>query len=104
MMSFSGAEFFRPRAAVVLGAACWPWEVGRSFGYTRSGFWGKKERAPAPRHIGIILDGNRRHGERSGVRDPQAIYTLGAQKLDDLLDWCADLGVPAVTLWGFSPH
>ena len=57
---------------------------------------------PTPRHIGIILDGNRRHGERHGVRDPQAIYTLGAQKLDDVLDWCADLGVPAVTLWVFS--
>src|ERR1041385_6959237 len=44
-----------------------------------------------PRHIGIILDGNRRHGERHGVYDPQAIYTFGAQKLDDVLDWCADL-------------
>jgi short-chain Z-isoprenyl diphosphate synthase len=57
---------------------------------------------PVPRHIGIILDGNRRHGERNGVSDPKAIYTLGAQKLDDVLDWCADLDVPAVTLWVFS--
>jgi short-chain Z-isoprenyl diphosphate synthase len=36
------------------------------------------------------------------VRDPQAIYAIGAHKLDDVLDWCADLGVPAVTLWVFS--
>ena len=57
---------------------------------------------PTPRHIGIILDGNRGHGERHGVRNPQAIYAMGAQKLDDVLDWCADLGVPAVTLWVFS--
>jgi short-chain Z-isoprenyl diphosphate synthase len=57
---------------------------------------------PTPRHIGIILDGNRRHGERHGVRDPQTIYTMGAQKLDDVLDWCADLDVPAITLWVFS--
>jgi short-chain Z-isoprenyl diphosphate synthase len=60
------------------------------------------EGKPIPRHIGIILDGNRRHGERHGVRDPQAIYAIGAHKLDDVLDWCADLGVPAVTLWVFS--
>ena len=60
------------------------------------------EGQPVPRHIGIILDGNRRHGERKGVSDPEAIYTLGAQKLDHVLDWCADLDVPAVTLWVFS--
>ena len=54
---------------------------------------------PIPRHIGIILDGNRRHGERRGMHDPRAIYALGAQKLDDVLDWCVDLGVPQVTLW-----
>ena len=57
---------------------------------------------PIPRHIGIILDGNRRHGERHGVHDPHAIYAFGAHKLDDVLDWCADLGVPRVTLWVFS--
>lgn len=57
---------------------------------------------PTPRHIGIILDGNRRHGERHGVHDPHAIYAFGAHKLDDVLDWCADLGVPRVTLWVFS--
>jgi short-chain Z-isoprenyl diphosphate synthase len=57
---------------------------------------------PLPHHIGIILDGNRRHGERHGVHDPRLIYAYGAQKLDDVLDWCADLGVPRVTLWVFS--
>jgi short-chain Z-isoprenyl diphosphate synthase len=55
-----------------------------------------------PRHIGIILDGNRRYGERRGLRDPCEIYALGAGKLDDVLDWCAELVVPAVTLWVFS--
>jgi short-chain Z-isoprenyl diphosphate synthase len=55
-----------------------------------------------PRHIGIILDGNRRHGESHGLRDPREIYTLGASKLDDVLDWCAEFAVPAVTLWLFS--
>jgi short-chain Z-isoprenyl diphosphate synthase len=57
---------------------------------------------PIPRHIGIIVDGNRRHGERLGIQDAQAIYNVGAEKLDEVLDWCAELAVPAVTLWVFS--
>ena len=52
-----------------------------------------------PRHIGIILDGNRRHGRDQGLRDFHSIYALGAGKLDEVLDWCAALGVGAVTLW-----
>ncbi len=52
-----------------------------------------------PRHIGIILDGNRRHGQRHGLREPRDIYDLGARKLDDVLGWCGELAVPAVTLW-----
>jgi short-chain Z-isoprenyl diphosphate synthase len=57
---------------------------------------------PPPRHVGIILDGNRRHGRPLGLTDPRAIYRLGAQKLDEMLDWCAELAIPAVTLWVFS--
>jgi len=52
-----------------------------------------------PRHIGIILDGNRRHGQRHGLHEPRDIYDLGARKLDDVLGWCGELAVPAVTLW-----
>src|SRR6185437_14929876 len=57
---------------------------------------------PGPQHIALILDGNRRHGERHGLTDPNTIYALGARKLDEVLDWCAALSVPAVTLWVLS--
>lgn len=57
---------------------------------------------PIPRHIGIIVDGNRRHVERHGIRDSREIYGLGARKLDGVLNWCSDLGVAAVTLWVLS--
>jgi short-chain Z-isoprenyl diphosphate synthase len=59
-------------------------------------------RLPVPRHVGIILDGNRRFAREHGVEDPRAIYALGAQKLEDVLRWCAELSIPAVTLWVFS--
>jgi short-chain Z-isoprenyl diphosphate synthase len=52
-----------------------------------------------PRHVGIILDGNRRHARKRGLADPRAAYDLGAEKLDDVLAWCSDLAIPAVTLW-----
>jgi short-chain Z-isoprenyl diphosphate synthase len=57
---------------------------------------------PTPRHVGIILDGNRRHAAKRGVSDPCEIYQSGAEKLDEILDWCSELRIPAVTLWVFS--
>src|SRR5262245_22139026 len=57
---------------------------------------------PIPHHIGIILDGNRRHAHKRGVSDPCEIYQRGADKLDEILNWCAELRIPAVTLWVFS--
>ncbi len=57
---------------------------------------------PLPGHVGIILDGNRRYARQHGLTDPQEIYRLGAQKLDDVLDWCEELRIPALTLWLFS--
>jgi hypothetical protein len=41
---------------------------------------------PVPRHIGLILDGNRRFGRKNNLSDPDDIYMAGANKLDDLLD------------------
>jgi len=59
-------------------------------------------RGRVPQHVGIILDGNRRHGRARGITEPREIYGLGAQKLDDILAWCVDLGIAGVTLWVFS--
>jgi short-chain Z-isoprenyl diphosphate synthase len=58
---------------------------------------------PPPRHVGLILDGNRRWGQLWGVADPARVYALGAHKLDAVLDWCGELSIPAVTLWVCSP-
>jgi len=55
-----------------------------------------------PGHVGIILDGNRRHARALNITDPDAIYNLGADKLKDVLEWCADLGIKTVTLWVLS--
>src|SRR5258708_19939853 len=54
---------------------------------------------PMPRHVGIILDGNRRHGRSRGITEPREVYGLGANKLDEILDWSAALDIPPVPLW-----
>src|ERR1700746_760238 len=33
-----------------------------------------------PRHVGIILDGNRRHGRSRGITEPREGYDLGAKQ------------------------
>ena len=55
-----------------------------------------------PRHVGLILDGNRRYGRQHNLVNARDIYGAGADKLDDLIDWCIELKIPAVTLWVFS--
>jgi short-chain Z-isoprenyl diphosphate synthase len=55
-----------------------------------------------PQHVGIILDGNRRHARAQGVTQAESIYRAGAAKLDDILAWSISLGIPMVTLWVFS--
>jgi short-chain Z-isoprenyl diphosphate synthase len=58
--------------------------------------------APAPHHVALILDGNRRWASLAGLRDPAAGHRHGADKLDELLGWCGGLGVAEVTVWALS--
>lgn len=54
-----------------------------------------------PKHIGIIMDGNRRFARAAGM-DLKAGHDYGAEKAREVLDWCLELGIKHVTLWGFS--
>ena len=52
-----------------------------------------------PRHLGIILDSNRRSVQAKRIIEAHLIYEAGAaNKLDDVLDWCGGLRIRAVTL------
>lgn len=55
-----------------------------------------------PRHIGIIMDGNRRFARALGAADIAFGHRRGADKLREMLDWCLEHDVPVVTVWGFS--
>jgi short-chain Z-isoprenyl diphosphate synthase len=58
--------------------------------------------AVVPHHVAVILDGNRRWATEAGLRDLSDGHRQGADKIDDLLDWCSDLGIGEVTLWALS--
>ncbi len=60
------------------------------------------EGAHRPRHVGVILDGNRRWARATGADDPNSGHRRGADKIADLLRWCDQAGVEIVTLWLLS--
>ncbi len=56
---------------------------------------------PFPKHLGVILDGNRRFAKSIGL-SPSDGHKLGAKKVRSLLTWCGEFKIPVVTLWVFS--
>ena len=54
-----------------------------------------------PKHIAIILDGNRRYAKKIGLQTWKG-HDFGVKKLNQLLDWCIELGIKEVTLYSFS--
>jgi short-chain Z-isoprenyl diphosphate synthase len=60
------------------------------------------EGADVPRHVGVIMDGNRRWARSIGLEDVAHGHRRGADKIVDLLGWCDDAGVTVVTLFMLS--
>ena len=54
-----------------------------------------------PRHIGVILDGNRRWARSLGESTSHG-HRRGADKITELLRWSEEVGVDVVTLWMLS--
>jgi tritrans,polycis-undecaprenyl-diphosphate synthase [geranylgeranyl-diphosphate specific] len=63
--------------------------------------WNQVKDGAKPEHIAIILDGNRRWAS-----DKEQGMTFGhergAEKVEQLVDWCLQLDVKSITLYGFS--
>jgi short-chain Z-isoprenyl diphosphate synthase len=57
---------------------------------------------PVPRHVAIMLDGNRRWARAAGFEDVNEGHVAGARHIANLLDWCTEAGVDHVTLWLLS--
>jgi short-chain Z-isoprenyl diphosphate synthase len=55
-----------------------------------------------PRHVALMLDGNRRWARDAGFPDVNTGHRVGAAKIADLLGWCDEAGVEVVTLFLLS--
>lgn len=54
-----------------------------------------------PKHIGIILDGNRRYAKKLNLK-PWKGHDYGVKKVEELIDWALDIGIKELTLYTFS--
>lgn len=54
-----------------------------------------------PRHIGVMLDGNRRWARLRGAETADG-HRAGAENIAPFLGWCEEAGVEVVTLWLLS--
>ena len=63
--------------------------------------WRKIKRKDMPKHLAIILDGNRRFA-RARRLSVFLAHRAGAMRLEDFLDWCWELGIKVVTIYAFS--
>ena len=55
-----------------------------------------------PRHVAIIMDGNRRYSRIQGNMEVIQGHELGVDTLEKVLDWNIDLGIEIVTAYAFS--
>ncbi len=56
---------------------------------------------PVPRHLAIIMDGNRRFAKEAGI-GIKAGHAKGRDTLEELLDWCLELDIPILTVYALS--
>jgi short-chain Z-isoprenyl diphosphate synthase len=64
----------------------------------------RRELDPAtlPRHVAMIIDGNRRWAKQLGYDTAAHGHRAGAAKMREFLEWCDDLGISVVTLYLLS--
>ena len=58
--------------------------------------------ADLPKHVAVMLDGNRRWAERRAGSKPSHGHAAGASKIFEFLEWCDEIGITTTTLYMLS--
>jgi short-chain Z-isoprenyl diphosphate synthase len=58
--------------------------------------------AAVPRHVAIVMDGNRRWARQRGLSSASLGHRYGAEHLGHVLGWCAEAGITHVTVFAVS--
>lgn len=69
--------------------------------YTRR-LRGQVHEGTPPRHVGMIIDGNRRWARLNESRSVAEGHRAGAERMHEFLGWCDEAGVEVVTLYLLS--
>lgn len=77
---------FRASGEDACGAAPWPSQL---------------EELEPPRHVAVIMDGNRRFGARE-LGGPLSGHRAGGERLSDFVEWSIEAGVSVLTVFAFS--
>jgi undecaprenyl diphosphate synthase len=67
----------------------------------RRGRAGKAEERRLPRHIAIVMDGNRRWAKKRGLPS-SAGYSFGAENFRKIATYCKNIGIEYLTVYAFS--
>lgn len=55
-----------------------------------------------PRHIAVVMDGNRRYAKKNGLTNSIQGHWLGGERLVDFIQWCMEENVEILTMFAFS--
>ncbi|WP_035791696.1 polyprenyl diphosphate synthase [Kitasatospora mediocidica] len=54
---------------------------------------------PLPKHVGLIMDGNRRWARQMGLANPSLGHKVGAEHVEEVLSWCEALEIKHITVF-----
>lgn len=61
--------------------------------------YGRRQITNVPRHVGLVMDGNRRWAREQGFDNPSVGHRYGVEHIETVLGWCAELGIGEVTIY-----
>jgi len=62
----------------------------------------KLDKTKIPKHVAIIMDGNRRWAKKQGLSAIAGHNYVVDQVIEPIIERCGDLGIEYLTLWAFS--
>ncbi|MCL2143524.1 MAG: polyprenyl diphosphate synthase [Methanomassiliicoccaceae archaeon] len=75
---------------------------GQAYGHYELKLEKEVRQGRIPNHVALIMDGNRRYAAETMHADAKEGHLKGKDKLEEVLDWCLELGVKVLTVYAFS--
>jgi len=77
------------------------WFVEDQRSWTQKLFGNMLKNGPLPRHVALIMDGNRRYAKNKNIEKIKG-HISGFDKLVESLNWCFTMNIKEVTVYAFS--